>query len=137
MTDYLRNDTIQAALLAYMQSKTDITSELGSSSDIKETQWQGRDFDYPAVRIRIISNTPVENSGCRHDVNIGIQVFSEQASSLEASQIAGIIGNTLHRKQFSSDSLNFALWVTDTPGAVRSDIQTWRSEVLLRGIVSG
>jgi hypothetical protein len=131
---FIRNDQIQTGLISYLKSKTTITSLLDSSAEIKENEWQGDDFYYPAVRVRLISNIPFQS--CYHQFECGIQVFSEEASSIEADQISGIIATQFHPVGFTSNSLAFLVHVTNVIPAIRSDIRTWRSEVLIRGLVA-
>lgn len=131
------NADVQAALVAYLKSKTVLVSELSTTEDIKEDQWQGTEFIYPAVRVRIISSIPKEVNCDWWEITLGIQVFSEQASSEEADEIAGIINTVLHNKGFTSQSLHFYLRTTNLVPAIRSDTRTWRSEVLMSGMVSG
>ena len=135
----IRNDQIQQGIVSYLKANATITAQLTTSAEIREDQWQGRDFVYPNIRVRMISNLPqIDNrDGCDHRVSMGIQAYSEDDSSQEADRIAGIIGNVLHGRSFSSNSLNFHSVVTNLVPAVRSDIRTWRSEVLLQCIVSG
>lgn len=135
----IRNDQIQTGIVSYLKGVATITAELSTSAEIREDQWQGRDFIYPNIRVRLISNSPQKDNrdGCDHRVSIGIQVFSEQDSSQQADRIAGIIGTVLHGRSFSANSLSFHSVVTNLVPAVRSDIRTWRSEVLLQCVVSG
>ena len=129
------NDEIQAALLAYIKSKTSITSVI-TSTEMREDQWQGTTFTYPAIRIRMISNVP-SNTNCNYNnISVSIMVFTEDASSQNDDKIAGIINETLHDKSFVSNGIAFYLRTTNLIPAFRSDIRTWRSEVLMNGIVS-
>lgn len=133
----LRNDEIQAALLAYIKARPSILAKV-VANEMKEDQWQGTDFNYPGIRIRMISNMPIASKDCsQQKFEVSFMVFSELASSSEADQIAGIINNELHDKQFVSNSIAFGLWTTNLIPAIRSDIQTWRAEVLMLGLASG
>jgi hypothetical protein len=136
-TPFLSNDLIQAAIVAYIKTKADIVCELASANEIRENQYQGTEFKYPALRVRMISNTPLADSGCGQNVSFSLMVFSEEASSLQSEQIAGIIATEFHGMQFSSNSIAFAVTVTNSIPAVRIDAKTWRSEVLMTAIVSG
>jgi hypothetical protein len=133
----LRNDQIQAALVAYLKGKTDIT-DLTGVDEIREDQWQGTNFSYPNVRVRMISNRPVGGKDCPlQTITVSFMVFSEDASSLEAEQIAGIINNTLNDITFISNGIMVSLRTSNLIPAVRSDERTWRTEALLEGSVSG
>lgn len=140
----LGNDEIQAALVGYFKSipsiADEVTHTVNSKSivDVREDQWQGRDFAYPNIRIRLISNTPLWSGDCNaHRIYLGIQVFTENDSSLNADRIAGIINSALHGKSFSASSITFSLRTTNLVPAIRSDVLTWRSEVLMTGVASG
>ena len=133
-----RNDEIQAGIVAYLKSKTAITSLLYSDdpNEIKEDQWQGTTSNYPNVRVRMISNIPADAVCSASRYNVGIQVFSELDSSREADQIAGIIMGVLHVKGFTSSGIAFTSTVTNVIPAISQDVRTWRSEVLVSGIAS-
>ena len=134
----IRNDLIQTALISKLQGEATVLAELSDTDEIREDQWQGTEFSYPAIRVRMISNKPLKNSDCDQSmIGVGLQVFSEDASSMEADRIAGIIDNALHDKPFSQDSLLIALRTDDLIPAIRSNMRTWKSEVLMNGIVSG
>ena len=133
----LRNDEIQAAIVAYIKNQSDITGELLNTDEIREDQWQGKDFTYPNIRIRLISNDPDLAQCDLHSVLFSCMAFSEEYSSQQADRIAGIIGITLHERSFLSNTIAFTTTVTDLVPAIRSDAQTWRSEAILNAKVSG
>jgi len=134
---YRRNDEIQEGLVAYLKSKTEITSLLynGDAEQIKEYNWQGTVAYYPCIRVRIFGNRPDDD--CYKSVyTASILVFDENASSQHADQIAGIISGILRRRGFSSSGVAFTTKVTNTIHAIRQDMKTWRSEILVSGIAS-
>lgn len=131
---YPRNDQIQETIVAKLKASSAVIAEV-PAVEIREDQWQGTEFTYPNIRVKMISNKP-ENVTCdRADVTLSIQVHSEDASSYPADRIAGIIANVLHRSPFSSSGLTFSLRITNLVPAIRSDTRTWRSEVVMAGIV--
>ena len=134
----LRNDQIQTALVAYVKANVNIVAELDAGADeIREHQWQGTEFDYPNIRVKMIDNVPLLRN-CNHSTIIySLLVFSEDASSLEANRISGIINTELHNKSFEFQSIGFSLWTTNLIPAIRQDARTWRSEVVMEGIASG
>ena len=131
------NDTVKSALVGYLKTVSAIVNELPSgSSEIREHQWQGTEFTYPNIRVRVISNVPMNVSCDATMVTGGIQVFSEDASSAQADHIAGIINTTLHKRSFSYGGIKMNLYVTNLVPAIRIDNRTWRSEILFRATVS-
>jgi hypothetical protein len=134
----LRNDQIQAAWIDYLKSKADILAELDDTDEIREDMWQGDQFTYPNIRVRLISNTPEEGRDCNlHSVTISTMAFSEDASSQQADRIAGIIMVTLQDTQFTSNGIAFGVRTTDLVPAIRSDDRTWRSEAIMSIRASG
>jgi hypothetical protein len=127
---------VKEGLITYLKSKTSITDKLsGGANEIREVQWQGVEFTYPNVRVRIRELVPYNDCGLA-TIASHIYVFSEDASSKEADEIAGIIANELNENHFSSAGVAYNLWVTDVISAIRQDIRTWRAEVLVSGKVS-
>ena len=132
---FIRNNTIQAAMVSYLKSKTTLTSVLASSSEIRENTWKGTDFSYPKVRVDLTDNIPGK-IGCPQTIGVTLQVYSEKPSSLEADNIAGIIVDILHSTQFQQSNLNFAFIATNVKPANEIGENTWRSDVILTGQVS-
>ena len=126
----LANDDIQAALVAYLKAKTAVTSLLVTSAGVKESQWQGTQFDYPAVRLDLGVQTPVGggSGSCPARLTISIRCYSQNASSQEADNLAGAVNSVLHGKQFSNSGIRFVVYSTGLVSAVRQDERTWRSE---------
>ena len=134
----ISNNEIQEALITKLKAETTVLAELSDTNEIREDQWQGSAFSYPAIRVRMYSNSPLENSDCdQTKIRVGLEVFSEDASSQQADTIAGIIHDELHDKPFSQGSLLIALRTNDLIPATRSNMRTWKSEVLMNGIASG
>ena len=131
-------DDIRSALISYMKTKTLITNALGNTTEIREGQWQGTEFDYPCIRVKTGPAVPQMAGECNvFDCSVSIMVFSEMAQSSQADDIAGIINTVLHRRGFSHGGVNFMMWTTRLIEAVREDTTTWRSEVLIQATVSG
>jgi len=144
-----RNDEIQTAIVTKLKATAAIVAELvnagSSATEIREDNWQGTEFEYPNIRVRMISNIPrgdtAECSGTQF--SLSIMIFSESYSSLEADRIAGIISTSLHIKSFTANSLAVVLRTTNLIPATRVvtgagvsrsiDIRTWRAECLMQG----
>ena len=135
----LRNDQIQAAIIAKLKGNATIVAELASNAEIKEDQYQGTEFAYPGVRVQLTSNEPLtQDANCPHTrIGLSILVFTEDDSSLNSDRIAGIIHNQLHSQQYTINGIAISLHTTNLVPAIRSDIRTWRSQILMSGIASG
>jgi len=137
----IRPDLLKGALVSYLKSKSTITDLLDSAADIKEEQWQGRDFSYPAVRVHISSWQPGPTDCSFAEFDASVTCFSEQASSAECDKLSGIISNVLHEGAFSqtveSQNLKIIIWISVLIPAVRRDSRTWISQILLKGRISG
>jgi hypothetical protein len=139
-----RNDEIQSALVAYLKTVPAVTNLLMTvdnptgTSEIREDQWQGTEFDYPNIRVRMISNVPLGNNYecAKSTFTVSFMAFSQDYSSWEADKIAGIISTSLIGKSFTQGSISIYLRTTNLIPAVRSDTHTWRAECLMQGTAS-
>lgn len=141
----LTNEQIQEALVAYLKSKTAVTNLLvdtdGTSlgaTEIREDQWQGTEFSYPNIRVRMVNNNPVGDSDqCNaSSFQVSIMTYSELASSHQSENISGIISTSLNAKTFEQGNLSIFLRVINLIPAVRSDRNVWRAECLMQGVAT-
>lgn len=139
------NENIQTAIVAYLKSKAAITSLLVDqdgtalgAAEVREDQWQGTEFAYPNIRVRMIGNNPLGDSDQCNASNfaVSLMVFSELASSKQSENISGIISTSLHAKSFEQNSLHIFLRTTNLLPAVRSDRNVWRAECLMQGVAT-
>lgn len=129
------NNELQAALITDAKSRNSLTDELGGSTEIREDQWQGREFSYPNIRVRMIENTPFMDD-CGSRFRVSFLVFTENTSSQNADKIAGIINDIYYGKSFTTNSITFTIGDTRLMPAIRNSNTTWRSEVILVGVAS-
>src|SRR3990172_8525364 len=96
------NEVIQADIVTDLKAASAITTLLASASEVRELQYQGADFDYPALRVHIDENRPiVTREQCDHaNLMLTIRVFGEGGSSREVSSIATAVNNRYHRRNF-------------------------------------
>lgn len=126
--------TTWEAWIAYLKSQTALTSLLANNSQVKEDQWQGDQFSYPAVRIYIDYYPSVEGCG-PDDIDVYIDIFSEQKSSKEAQLIASTLENILQKKAFNQNGIKFPMvWVKKVIHPKR-DIYAWKSCLEIKGLV--
>ena len=135
MSLMIHNDKIQAALLARAKSKPSVLTKLIDNDEIREDQWQGREFSYPAYRIRIIRNEPIND--CYQRVEFSFQAFSENSSSQQADDMCGTINDEFHDKSFSRNNIRFTgVICSNLSPAMRVDERTWRAETFFQTTIS-
>lgn len=132
----LNNVQIQSALIAYLKATTTLTAVV-TAAEIRENQWQGTEYIYPNVRVKLQDNRPGEVNCDVSNCMFSILIFSQLDSSIQAEQIAGIIDVALHARSFSSNNIRFSLWRMNLIPAIRIDARTWRSEIQFRGTLTG
>lgn len=124
----------QAALISYLKSLN-----LGVPSvEIRERQWQGVNFSYPAIRTRIETFRDDGTTGCSRFIATGnVMCFSEIETSLQANQIATSVFQSLNRRSFSHNLVKFVSFQCTQVGAQRvEETSTWVSEVKFQVMVS-
>lgn len=132
-----RDDQVQTGLVSYLKTKTVVTDELTDGADeIREDHWEGTIFTYPNVRVRLISNVPVDDGCLLSQVSVSFMCNSEDPSSQEADRISGIIGNTLHGTSFISNNIEFSARITNLLPARKTDVRTWTSEAIFQMLAS-
>jgi hypothetical protein len=128
------NNEIQAAWISSLKSKTDITSLLSKVHEIRERQWQGDDFEYPAVRVSV--ELFPSTTRCSDRATILIDVFSEEKSSKECQEISAAIAKEYHGKPFSDGTLRFSSVLVTRISRVERSIYAWTQQIELSVWVS-
>ncbi len=125
---------VQAAWVAYLKAQPTLTSLLANSGQIKELQWQGDKFVYPAIRVSVDFFPSI--NGCIPRAKVFIDVFSEEKTSDQASTIAGVIQNLVHRRPFTSAGVtSFMILVEEVTHPDRS-IFAWQSSLKLNTLIA-
>lgn len=128
-------ESVQASWVAYLKSQLNLVALLDSSLQIKELQWQGTEFLYPAVRVSVDYMPSVNGCG-PDDIEVFIDVFSEQKSSKQAAHITAVLQSTLQKKPFTQNGIKFPLvWVKKVDRPYR-DIFAWRSSLYIKGLAN-
>ena len=126
---------VKAGLVTKIKSLVSVTDLLASVDEVRESQWQGTSFEYPNIRIDLDTLSPI--AICNSYTGLAyLQVYSEDASSREANAITCELRDELHNKSFVRNSIRFNTIVTGLVPAIRVDERTWRSEVVLKLIMS-
>lgn len=128
-------ETTQAAWIAYLKSKTQLVSLLDSSLQIKEQQWQGDEFKYPAIRVAVDYFPSVNGCGT-DDIDVMIDVFSEEKSSKQAAHIAAVLQSILHKHPLSQNGVKFPMVNVQKIQKPFRDIFAWKVSVPIKGLAN-
>lgn len=131
----LSDELFQADIIAKLKTISSVTVLLPEgTSGIKEAQWQGDTFQYPAVRLDI------ENTNYQFDeqercslylIEFSVYIYSQERSSKQCSQIKGLLENYLTGLGFTGISAKYTrLRLSDSLAAFREDERTWRSQLI-------
>jgi len=125
-------DLLQAAIITALKADVDLVAVVGD--EIREEQWQGTGFAYPGVRVAIGGGRPVGESCVEtHSVvNFSVACFSENDSSIEADQLAGLVSDALFLTKIYAATFSTG-WVRIGGAGVQSARRMvgryWRSSV--------
>lgn len=114
----------------------------GITLHFAESQVQDDDFNYPAIRVMIISQIPIGNGTDRlklSNVNFVVRVYSEKRSGYETSEVLGIINNKLFNRQIDGKTLDgIATYrlnridLLETKNPIRLAERLWMAETFFR-----
>lgn len=140
----ITNNQIQEALVARLRDNTRleiaaIHAVLATDEEIRENQFQGAEFAYPAIRVSFAYLNPTENTPCRDDVfrsYFSIIAYSEDTSSLEADTIAGLVAEALDEAMLDeADFKTGNISLGSVNAAIRIGPRLWRAEVFFRASI--
>jgi len=124
------DETFKASWIASLKSKPSITSLLliPGSDSVKEEQWQGTSFQYPAVRVAVDFMPSINRCG-PDDGDITIEVFSAEKTSKQSAHIASVIYQLYHGHPFTSAGIMFnTVIVRKVHKPIRS-IYAWMTKI--------
>lgn len=131
----IRVDEVRSALISAVQNNATIMAELDDADEVREHSWKGTNFSYPNIRVKINQASPNTNPDCSQDFDGSLYVYSEEASSRQADQIAGIIADEYHGKSLNSENVFFTRLTCELVGAIQEGMLVWRSEIILRSLI--
>jgi len=135
------NDLIQAALVAKLKADTSLVAFLttfSAQAEIRESQWQSREFIYPAVRVELGTQIEEGNPPCFSTIPFTVYSYSEKDSSREANQLAGYVNDAILRKAVLGSGWISGIIITDGAIAARRvNERVWQAVNLYRMNIYG
>lgn len=122
---------VKSAFLTHLKSEPTLTSALIiSGTEMRESQWQGEAFTFPAVRLSVDLMPSINRCG-PDDADFIIEVFSAEKSSLQADTISGAIYKLLHGHPFTSLGVNFPTVIVKKVDKALASIYGWKSQIMV------
>lgn len=143
----IHNEIIQADVVASLKANATITAALlrddgeGGEESVKESQYQGITFTYPALRVRIQRQIPITDRGpCDHArLTFSILCLTEGGSSQAADHLAGLVNDHFHgpngSNHFSGADWNSYLRSTGLDSAIHTGEKLWMAVANFDGVV--
>ena len=124
-------ELLQAGIIAKLKADSALVAWLTARSagnEIRENQWQGRQFIYPAVRVDLLPQTETGNPPCYSQSLFNVFAFAEGDSSKDCAILAGLIDSALIRKKFSGTGFGSGLVITlGTVPPIRTAERIWQA----------
>jgi len=124
---------IQAALITLLKADAPLVAALADAGAIKEAEWRGTDFEYPAVRVDITGGSPQGNGACAEQwigVAGSIIVLSKEDSSAECLTLLGLVQNAVQRKRLTGVGMTGLEIKIDQTVYPFREINLWRGEIV-------
>lgn len=144
----IHNERIQADIVASLKAVAAITTALlredgvGGAENIKESQWAGTSFSFPAIRVRVMRQIPITNRGhCDHArLSFSIRVLTEGGSSQPADHLAGLVNDHFHGSDGGGRFFQGTEWSSyfrssGLASANRTGEKLWMAEANFEGVV--
>jgi hypothetical protein len=136
----ISNSDIQGAWITKLKSIANITTRV-PAVEIREDNYKGTDFNYPMIRVKLGNLTPTaKNNNCLvFNSEVSILVFTEQKSSKQTDDIAGVICTEIWGKSFTLNGVRFTAVTLDSLAPAETperDENAWMSSVNLTALVS-
>jgi len=130
-------EVVQIDLIADLKGTTSITSLLASADEVKESQYQGTRWNYPALRLAIIAQTPIIGPEPCDLVrfSFAIRVYTEGGSSKSNSHLLGIVNDRYHRRIFEAPTWISVFRSAGLNNPSRATDKLWRGEALFEGTI--
>ena len=136
----IANNIIQAAIIAHLKANSALVTwltNLSAGNEIRETNYQGALFTYPAVRAEVGSPLPGPDTSVCYlttgEVPFTVACFSESDSSKQADILAGLVNAALVGTRINGTGFKSLIIKSDgLTHAARTAERVWRAVVLAR-----
>lgn len=136
----ISDSQVQADLVAYYKLLPAILAVLTGAQgvEVREDQYQGTVFAYPAIRVAIHQQIHLPDPGpCDlARLTFSVRSYAEGGSSKPADDIAGVVNGSTHLRTIRGTGWYCPrMRSTGLVGAIRTAEKLWRAEAFFSGVV--
>jgi hypothetical protein len=124
---------VKAAIIAKLKANTALMAAMeaiktGASAEVREHQWAGRTFIYPAIRIDLLPQAEVGNPPCYSSQPFNAYIYTEDDSSFHCGSLLALVDTALIRRSISASSFHTGIIesVSSIPPARQTE-RVWRA----------
>lgn len=122
---------IQAALVAKLKANSPLITwltQFSTQAEVRESQFQGREFLYPCVRVELGTQVEIGNPPCFSTVPFTVYSYSENDSSMQANVLAGFVTDAVLRDYVTDATWHSGLIAADgLIAARRTSERVWQA----------
>ena len=126
---------VQASIISMLKAAPAVTAIV--DEEIREDNWMGTKFVYPAVRVAVNPIAPMANNNgnCRYnigDVSFTVSCYAEGSSSKGAANLAGQVADVFNAKLVPNFKTVVGASLTQINMPVPEGERLWRADVQAR-----
>lgn len=118
--------TFREAWITDLKAQPTLVADVGE--EIRETEYQATDWVYPAIRVSLEFIPSINRCG-PDDANVEIDVYSEEKSSKQASNISSRIYELYHGIPFEANGVRFSTVIVRDISKPERSIFAWMVKV--------
>lgn len=87
----INHNEIQSFIITQLKSNIVLVNLMGGSDEIREYQWAGIRYEYPAIRVSSGPQSKTDGVGCLVDITVSIMVYTKDTNDYALNDIVNAI----------------------------------------------
>lgn len=124
----INHNIIQEFFITKLKENADLVNLMDGNGEVRERQWAGLSYDYPAVRVSSGPQSKTGNSNCMLDITIKITVFTRDSNDYLLNDIVYCICQQFEDKSYGIYKTGSGITISESNR--NGDI--WHSEIQIQ-----
>jgi len=121
----INHNEIQEFFITKLKANTALVNLMGANDEIRERQWAGLSYDYPAVRVSCGPQSKTGDNNCMLDITMKITVFTRDSNDYILNDMVYAVTQQFEDKSFGKYKTGSSITISESMR--EGDI--WHSEV--------